>query len=159
MRLNSVLPEATIRHISIDNLLKELVSASAKIGLVLTFGSIKTLPKTALIQRAIECRDKLKTIRKAKSFKVTADTSDDALKSLRPNQAMAPYVCSLRSRSIPVSKNELDQLPPEVIVQHLLEYQDSLFNSATQASSPPKESVSSSFPTDPPKDKTTYVNK
>lgn len=45
--INSVITEATIRNMSNENLLKEIVSASKKIGTVVSFDSIKTLPKPA----------------------------------------------------------------------------------------------------------------
>ena len=41
---------------SMENLLKELVKISSKVGTSITFDAIKTLPKTVLIQRALDFR-------------------------------------------------------------------------------------------------------
>ena len=76
---------------------------------------------------------------------------------------MSAYLSSLRARSMPMNKTEIDQLPPDVILKNLLACRDSLFRSLQYA----KKSQSESSPLstkddlpkdDSPKDESTDIN-
>ena len=58
LRLSSACSDDTIISMSTENLIKEIVNVSSKVGKSLTFDSIKTLPKPVLIQRALDFRKK-----------------------------------------------------------------------------------------------------
>ena len=136
IRINSVSSDASICTMSNENLLRELVSVSSKVGAALTFDSIKTLPKPALIQRALSFRNKLKENRKAKQFRITSTTTVKEIRSLSESKAKTAYIVSLRTRSMPVNKSELDQLIPDIILKHLLAYHAQLIQAPTLAKSP-----------------------
>ena len=129
VRITSAITEATLRNMSNENLLKELVATSKRIGANVTFDSIKTLPKPVLIQRALEFRHKLKSLQKNTSFRILASTSADEINSLSPEKAISAYVASLKSRSMPVIKNDIDQLSHDIILKNLIAYRDSLYRS------------------------------
>ena len=112
IRLNSVSTDDTIKIMSNENLLKEPVSVSKKVGNSLSFDSIKTLPKPVLIQRAREFRDKLKSMRKIKQFRVTQNVSEDDIKALPEAKARLAYIASLKARSMSVDRTGIDQLAP-----------------------------------------------
>ena len=135
LRLNSISSDLTIQSMSTENLIRELVSVSSKLGSVITFESITNLPKTVLIQQAKDLRDKLTKKTNSKSFRVTTATSEEAIKSLPAPKAMSAYMASLRARSIPINKTEIDQLSPEDIITKLLSYRSSLLQSNKDAPS------------------------
>ena len=59
LQISSSCSEETIKSMSTENLLKELVKISSKVGTSITFDTTKTLPKTVLIQRALDFRKKI----------------------------------------------------------------------------------------------------
>lgn len=150
VKLNSLSSEGAIRSMSDDNLLKEVVIVSKKIGSAVSLDSIKSLPKSVLIQRAIEFRDKMKSLRKAKHFRVTKDVSDQEIRDLSAPKAMSAYLASLRARSKPINKNEIDQLEPGVIIQNLIAYKAQLLREYNKAQQLPTSSTATSDQSSPP---------
>ena len=140
-RINSVCTEETIRSMSTENILKELVSVSSKLGSVLTFDAIKTLPKPVLITRAIEFRDKLKLSRqsKPKGVRINTETSEETIRSFSQAQAISAYLASLRDRSMPIDKAVIDQMSPGDITNLLISYRSCLITSSQHTVSSPLE--------------------
>lgn len=77
---------------------------------------------------------------------------------------MSAYLASLRARSMPINKNEIDQLGPDVIIQNILAYKAHLLRERAQEQQLPDSqdttSEQSLTPTgDPPREDTTDVNR